>query len=131
VKLIRQREEFDCGVACLAMIAGCTYEDANAVLERDKWGTPDESLIEAARRRGVSLVRRTAPLAPLLALPTAILVIYDWSPHLVVWDRPAHRLLDPADTNARTPQEAEARWIVTGRRVIRSLELLPVEVEHG
>ena len=36
MRRVRQREEWDCGVACVAMLAGVAYEEAAKEVEKSK-----------------------------------------------------------------------------------------------
>lgn len=63
VRVVEQREDRDCAVACLAMLAALSYEDAlRAVCSVDEMGASDglylTKFVEAASEVGIVLVPR-------------------------------------------------------------------------
>ena len=103
MKKIRQRTETDCGVACLAMLAGISWAEARKVLfgrwRRKNFYTEKEEMRAALRRFGIitakRLVRCKDPrrLKRDALLNTNLLV--DGNSHWAVWDAKRKKVLDP------------------------------------
>lgn len=62
IRFVPQRYSSDCGVACIAMIAGVSYQEAFDVIgfpeERTQFYTTHTCLTNALRRLGVLVMRR-------------------------------------------------------------------------
>jgi ABC-type bacteriocin/lantibiotic exporter with double-glycine peptidase domain len=103
MRLIKQRTKTDCGVACLAMLAGVSWAKARDALEftrldKSFWTTKD-SMRCALQKLGVdttkNLVRCKYPqnLRKDALLKTNVLKNGNW--HWAVWDHKRQKLLDP------------------------------------
>ena len=103
MELIKQRTpDKDCGVACLAMIAGVSYEDAMVALHKD--AKPRRTLLNELVAASTLLEVKLEPqLIPLLgdhietlsgsALVKTNITRDGW--HWVVWDAESKTVLDP------------------------------------
>jgi hypothetical protein len=60
IQLVRQRETFDCLVACFSMVTGEPYESVRAVVKEDLTSRPPQSdvLVEWAKSKGYELLWR-------------------------------------------------------------------------
>lgn len=114
MRLVLQRHSCDCGVACVAMICGVSYERAlaafpDAIQRRmvpgRKTGTSTVELSDACERLGVRLGRRARPLRKrdLASLSGPMILVvrlgsqpssHNW--HWVAYDGDRKRLFDPA-----------------------------------
>jgi hypothetical protein len=103
VKYIRQKAQTDCGIACLAMLAGVSYPKAKALLfgpshNATCYTTKDE-MRDALRYFGVITSKRLVRCKRLdrlgrdALLRTNVLNNGNW--HWVVWDAAQGRILDP------------------------------------
>lgn len=108
MKTIKQKEENDCGVACVAMLAGVAYDEARAIIYpngRSKL-TKTKDLSAALKKLGREpLTDRRQPFGSqvLHDLETDALVFVEMnndnaSKHWVVWDAKAKKLRDPYHT---------------------------------
>ena len=66
MKRVPQRTQTDCGVACVAMLAGVPYEEARAAFKfrHRNQITSTKDCIKALRRLGVLVADRLRPLGP-------------------------------------------------------------------
>lgn len=105
MRLVKQRNENGCGVACVAMIAGVTYSQARALMFGERAGgyTDTAQLREALGALGIQtapklvLFKSEAPQdLPFNAILKTNRRTKDW--HWVVWDCRRQKVLDP-----RTP----------------------------
>lgn len=105
MKTIKQREENDCGVACVAMLAGTSYDEARAVIypkgrsKLTKTKDLSKALVKLGRK---PLSDRRQPFGSKVPqdLDTDALVFVemdngDDSKHWIVWDAKAKKLRDP------------------------------------
>lgn len=103
MNLIRQRTNTDCGVACLAMLAGISWEQAREALFN---GTPKRSFRTKVQQMRIALLKFGIIMSPSLVvcknpsrlsrdalLRTNVLANGDW--HWAVWDSKRKKLLDP------------------------------------
>lgn len=62
IRYVPQRHSTDCGVACIAMIAGVSYQEAFDAIgfsaERTQFYTTHSCLTNALRKLGISVMRR-------------------------------------------------------------------------
>jgi len=101
---IAQRNRTDCGIACVAMLARVSYEDAKAAFRSSEYGKPinAKACIRALRRLGVKILSdRFKPLGPdnvetlkHNALLKANMRRKNW--HWVVFDASKKVIIDPA-----------------------------------
>ena len=103
MRLIRQRDETGCGLACVAMLANTSY----ASVRSDEFGDDamyamtTQELIRVLRNYGMFPAKKLMPLGKkrLRELPgNAVLAVKqphrrNW--HWVVWDYARQRILDP------------------------------------
>ncbi len=103
---IQQRTKKDCGVACVAMLAGVPYETARAAFgfKRGIVPTSAADCIRALRKLGVA-VDRFLPLGPdpveSLTVPALLKTNKrrkKW--HWTVYDPSARHVIDPYDQSA-------------------------------
>lgn len=104
---VQQRTKNDCGVACVAMLAGVSYEIAKAAFDfkrRRTMRTTAEDCINALRKLGIA-TERFFPLGPdpveSLTVPALLKTnkrrrIWHWA----VYDPVTRRVLDPANQSA-------------------------------
>ena len=105
MKTIKQKEENDCGVACVAMLTGKTYEEARADIypsgrsKLTKTKDLSKALVKLGRK---PLSDRRQPFGSKTPrdLDTDALVFVEMddgndSKHWVVWDAKAKKLRDP------------------------------------
>lgn len=108
MKTIKQQEENDCGVACVAMLTGSSYDEARAVVYpkgRSKL-TKTKDLSKALLKLGRKpLSNRRQPFGSKTPrdLDTDALVFVEMddgndSKHWIVWDAKAKKLRDPYHT---------------------------------
>src|SRR5438270_5264491 len=103
MQFIKQHTQSDCGVACVAMLAGVSYEKANKALfpKTSPRITSSGKLAKALRTLGRKpLVDRMISLKRIdfndLRHDALIGVVMDGScKHWVVWDANKRRILDP------------------------------------
>lgn len=108
MKTIKQKEENDCGVACVAMLAGASYDEARALIHPNgrskltKTKDLSNALIKLGRK---PLSDRRQPFGSKTPrdLDTDALVFVemddgDDSKHWIVWDAKAKKLRDPYHT---------------------------------
>jgi ABC-type bacteriocin/lantibiotic exporter with double-glycine peptidase domain len=108
MKTIKQKEENDCGVACVAMLAGVSYDEARAVIYPNGRAklTKTKDLSAALKKLGREpLSDRRQPFGSqtLQDLETDALVFVELkngnaSKHWVVWDAKAKKPRDPYHT---------------------------------
>lgn len=107
MELIWQRTKTDCGVACVAMVAGVTYEEAEAAFDfpkrqrhrrTDMW-----DVYRALRKLGKKPEKRLVPgpangtnavLKCNRGRRRTVVNVRRW--HWCVWDSAQQRVLDPA-----------------------------------
>lgn len=97
IEFIQQRKRWDCGVACVAMLAGLLYDDALSLFAHFGHGSglfPDD-VLEVLEDLGLP-----AKAASGLPKRQPALVAVDWmeeglSGHYVVWDPGRRQFLDP------------------------------------
>ena len=96
IEFIQQRTKSDCGVACIAMLAGLLYESAHGLIGRPKGGLYPDDVFETLEDLGFECHE-------VYKLPKrgAALVAIHWkekdtlSGHFVVWDSRRKQFLDP------------------------------------
>jgi ABC-type bacteriocin/lantibiotic exporter with double-glycine peptidase domain len=108
MKTIKQKEENDCGVACVAMLTGTSYDEARAAIYpkgRSKLTKTKDlhSALVKLGRKPLSVRRQPFASKTLRDLDTDALVFVemddgDDSKHWVVWDAKAKKLRDPYRT---------------------------------
>ena len=111
MKTIKQKEENDCGVACVAMLAGVSYTKAHDTLFSSGRSrlTKTKDLHAALfklGRRPIGTRRQPFGSQTLRDLKTDALVFVELangndSKHWVVWDVSARKLRDPYHTTYR------------------------------
>jgi hypothetical protein len=105
MRLIRARENYDCGVACTAMLAGVPYDEARRAVFGTRKGdrrTQIRDLRAGLAQFGLCLARRSVSLAGRkietiksdALVKTNVRSNGDW--HWVVWDERRKRVLDPS-----------------------------------
>ncbi|RDC60879.1 hypothetical protein HME9302_02095 [Alteripontixanthobacter maritimus] len=108
MKTIKQKEENDCGVACVAMLANASYDEARHAVYKmgrsklTKTKDLHEALIKLGRKP-LSARRKPFGKKALSDLDTDALVFAelkdgDNSKHWMVWDTKAKTLRDPYHT---------------------------------
>lgn len=103
MKRVTQRERTDCGVACIAMVASVSYEDAQKALgDAAHSRTQVADLRKALDKLGYCLGRRSIPIAPEKLQQLTFDCILKTKPgpksgnwHWMVWDSNAQKILDP------------------------------------
>ncbi len=107
MKLVKQLDPKGCGVACVAMVAGISYEEAKRVLfpnhQRHKRSfasdTPD--LRRALRSLGFQVADRCIRISKTSQLNQTALLKVNRQPegpfHWTVWDHQNQSILDPAN----------------------------------
>ena len=111
MRLVKQRHASDCGVACVAMLADVSWEEANLTIfgrvkERGFY-TQTADLRDALRRLGVILeIRMKVCRAPRRLRRDALLKTNTrkggyW--HWAVWDAERQEILDPYGYKAIRP----------------------------
>lgn len=112
MEMIRQRYKSDCGVACAAMLAGVTYEEASAAfapLGKRRGCTNETTMYLALRELGV---KGKLPMASGKPNGQNALLkcnrtehrragVKRW--HWCVWDAAEQRILDPLDDGKSRP----------------------------
>lgn len=103
IRLVPQRYSTDCGVACVAMIAGVSYQEAFDAIgftaERKQFYTTHTCVTNALRRLGISVKRRKFRSWQEISGPAIVPVNHRSSGqffHWVVFD--GRRILDPKQT---------------------------------
>jgi len=109
MRRVFQDDENGCGVACVAMIAGITYDDARRIIFKHRRGTYTNTtdLRRALKRLHVRIAGRMTPLGTLdyrRLREQAILKVNlyrggTW--HWVVWDPRRKIILDPQRKHAK------------------------------
>jgi ABC-type bacteriocin/lantibiotic exporter with double-glycine peptidase domain len=103
MKLIKQKTKSDCGVACLAMLAGISWGQArNALFNRGRkkdFSTTTDTMRAALRRFGVITSKRIHRCTnPRRLKRDALLntnVLANGDSHWAVWDAKSRKVLDP------------------------------------
>jgi ABC-type bacteriocin/lantibiotic exporter with double-glycine peptidase domain len=103
MKKVVQRKRTDCGVACVAMVAGVTYSEAHKALgEVSQRRTQVADLRKALRKLGIGLGHRSVPISPekLSGLPFDCLLKTRPGPksgnwHWMVWNSRLKEIFDP------------------------------------
>lgn len=95
IEFIQQRSKADCGIACVAMLAGLLYESVRSVVGNVRSLAHPESMIEMLE----DLEMECEESSKLPARGTA-LVALQWNDHrlpghYVVWDSRRKQFLDP------------------------------------
>src|SRR5687768_2221892 len=103
MRLVRQLDEYGCGLACVAMITGRSYSAIREALGDDEVGpTQLSDLKEVMRRHRIRCGERLVPLrtrSPMDLPFDALLKVNprragrEW--HWVIWDHRRKRILDP------------------------------------
>lgn len=102
MRLVRQKTRTDCGIACLAMLAGISWVKARNALFRPgekSFYTHKATMIDALRRFGVITSKRLVVcknprrLKKDALLRTNVLANGNW--HWAVWDAKREKVLDP------------------------------------
>lgn len=103
MQLIRQQKKRDCGIAVVAMVAGCSYDgaaEAFRITGHDGLDTQTSNLRAALRQFGITLGHHCIPIGekrPQDLGRDLILAVNSnaqgW--HWVVWDHHQQRILDP------------------------------------
>ncbi len=111
MKRVIQKDEFDCGVACVAMIRECNYEFAKKVFRKidfSKRGSYPRDLTQALKRlhvdcRGKFVSFEGRPAKRLLTKIGKNAIVKAKTPgssgkwHWIVWDANGARWLDPEE----------------------------------
>ena len=103
MRTVRQRGESDCGIACLAMLAGISWVEARKELfgsqARRGFRTNKDEMRAALRRLGIitskklQVCKDPRRLTRDALLRTNLLADGNW--HWAVWDAKRRRILDP------------------------------------
>jgi hypothetical protein len=121
MELVHQRRKGECGLACLAMVAGCTIEES-AELFKDLFpeidpgevGVTDEEMVVVMRRLAMPNVRRSVDRPD---WRSAILTVPSLNHlgllHYVVWD--GERYLDPSPGPLRYPDDGP---VIGGQKTV-------------
>lgn len=110
MKTIKQQHDYDCGVACVAMLAGVSYETARAKLFPTGGAGMTKTKQLQKALRGLGKNPEEGRLRPLLGKRVASLevdaivmvkMIDDGTeyPHWIVWDAKAGQKRDPYPEN--------------------------------
>lgn len=116
MKRVAQRSRYDCGAACVAMVAGVPYKKAHQLLYGDDGIdlTETRDLVLALEKSGIKLSKKRTPFRDangdrlasisekqvdlnfdaILATKPRQTGIWHW----VVWDSSSRRILDPKST---------------------------------
>jgi Peptidase C39 family len=111
MRRVIQKDEYDCGVACVAMVRGCNYEVAKKVfkkIEFSKRGSYPRDLTQALKRlhvdcRGKFISFEGRPAKRLLTQNGKNAIVKVKTPefprkwHWIVWDAKGERWLDPEE----------------------------------
>lgn len=105
MKFVKQRQDDDCGYACIAMVSNKTYKEVKSVCFKSSWGMDTETLIQNLNKLEVSTAERFIPFRKYKwnsLRSDAILRCKFWDEdfekfvwHYVVWDSKRKRVLDP------------------------------------
>lgn len=103
MKRVTQKRGTDCGIACVAMVAGVSYEEAEKAMGAAAHSrTQVADLRRALRKLGYSLGHRSIPVAPERLQYLTFDCILKTKPgpksgnwHWMVWDSRAQKILDP------------------------------------
>jgi len=104
MRYVRQRTDTECGIACIAMLADVSYEDARQALfgpkHKGKGRTQKDQMRKALTGFGVITTKRLIRCARQPTLKRDALVRANVAPksgnwHWAVWDARRQRFLDP------------------------------------
>ena len=103
MKRVAQKKRTDCGVACVAMVADVSYEDAQEAMGDAAYSrTQVADLRKALGKLGYCLGHRSIPIAPEKLQQLTFDCILKTKPgpksgnwHWMVWDSHAQKILDP------------------------------------
>lgn len=95
IEFVQQKTKSDCGVACVAMLAGLMYESVHSLIGRPRGGAYPDDILETLEELGFEY--REVPKLPKRGMA---LVAIHWkgeelSGHFVVWDSRRGQFLDP------------------------------------
>lgn len=95
IEFIQQRTKSDCGVACIAMLAGLMYEIVYSLIGRPRGGAYPDDVLETLEELGFE----SREVAKLPKRGAALVAIHwkneELSGHFVVWDARRRQFLDP------------------------------------
>lgn len=135
IQRMEQRDDYGCGIACVAMICGVTYERCRSEFFPNKRAdqikddrtlmVSGDQMMQVIRRFGYSCVAR----AGFKEHKLPAIVFFDWQTpphgtHAVVWDPFRESFLDPGYDWPLSPARYMKNWrrsnygsvIVTGRK---------------
>ena len=103
MKLVKQRDENGCGLACVAMVAGRPYSAIRKILGSDEVGpTQLRKLRQIMRQHGIAAGERMIPLRSRTPFELPFDALIKMNPrrngrewHWVIWDHRRRRILDP------------------------------------
>lgn len=103
MRLVKQRDDYGCGLACVAMVAGRPYSAIRKTLGSDAVGpTQLRKLREIMRQYGVTAGERMIPLRTRTPFEIPFDALIKMNPrrdgkewHWVIWDHRRRRILDP------------------------------------
>jgi ABC-type bacteriocin/lantibiotic exporter with double-glycine peptidase domain len=125
MRLVKQRDDYGCGLACVAMVAGRPYSAIRKTLGSDEIGpTQLRELRVIMRQHGIIADERLIPLRTRTAFELPFDALIKMNPrrhgkewHWVIWDHLRRRILDP-----RMPAYKRRKFVsyVRLRRIGRS-----------
>jgi ABC-type bacteriocin/lantibiotic exporter with double-glycine peptidase domain len=103
MRLVKQRDEYGCGLACVAMVAGRPYSAIRKALGSNEVGpTQLRELREIMRQHGIVADERLIPLRTRTPFELPFDALIKMNPrrggkewHWAVWDHRSRRILDP------------------------------------
>jgi len=126
MKKVAQKKRTDCGVACVAMVAGVDYDAAHRVLGEASWRrTHVADLRKALARFEIGLGHRSFPISPenLPDLPFDCLLKTRPGPksknfHWMVWSSQLKKVIDPLPKGSayKDPAARVSAYIQVKRR---------------
>ena len=127
LKHVAQGDSYGCAIACVAVVAGLTYERARAEMfpRRREFVNghalrADEDQIRAALDR---LGFKTSTVTNLAVNRGPVIVSFAWNPerrggcrHAVVWDPFARRFIDPGNANGYVAHDEGEKFLDLWKR---------------
>jgi hypothetical protein len=107
VNLVKQEKFGECGLACIAMVLGCSLEEAREKCGDFDWsnGVNSKSIISLlAQNRIAALESLTWPDASIAGILTVPSLNHAGVLHFIVWD--GEKYLDPANGEKVYPDDA-------------------------
>jgi hypothetical protein len=113
-KIVKMEKCGDCGPACLAMVLGCTLEEAWSMVNASPaGGVVPEEMIKALRKNGMGAIESLViPHPSCLAILTVPSLNHRGLLHYIYWD--GHDILDPTNGKLRYPDDGP---VIDGERL--------------